>query len=130
MDLMEQYKKEMIEKKIWAVIGVTDDESKFGYKIWKRLKQKGYTVYGINPKYTEINGEKIYKNLFELPEKPEVVNIVVNPKISNIQLDSIKKLDIKYVWFQPGTIDEIVLEKAEKLEFKFIYFECIYAELE
>ena len=41
--------------KNFAVIGVTPDKSKYGYKIYKRLKEKGYHTFGVSPKYQEIN---------------------------------------------------------------------------
>jgi len=37
--------------KNFAVIGVTNDTTKFGYKIYKRLKEKGFNTFGISPKY-------------------------------------------------------------------------------
>jgi len=129
MDIIEIYKKEMLDKKNWAIIGVTKDKNKFGYKIWKLLKARGYNVFGINPKYNEIDGEKIYDSINSLPVVPEVVNMVVNPNIALLQLDQVMKNKIEYVWFQPGTIDEIVLDKAELLNLKIVYYECVYADL-
>ena len=72
---------ELMKKKIWAVVGATTDKDKYGYKIYKELKEAGYKVYPISPKYEEIDGDKAYKSLRDLPEKPEVVDFVVNPKI-------------------------------------------------
>ncbi|MCT4663500.1 MAG: CoA-binding protein [Tissierellales bacterium] len=129
MDLFEKYKKEMLDKKIWAIVGVTENKERFGYKIWKLLRDRGYNVYGVNPKYSEIEGEKIYKTLADLPEKVEVVNVIVNPKISLLLLDEIEKQGIEYAWFQPGSLDEDVLDKAESTDLKFVYHECVYAEL-
>lgn len=129
MDLFEKYKKEMLDKKNWAIVGVTENKERFGYKIWKLLRDRGYNVYGVNPKYSEIEGVKIYKTLADLPEKVEVVNVIVNPKISLLLLDEIEKQGIKYAWFQPGSLDEDVLDKAESTDLKFVYHECVYAEL-
>ncbi len=129
MDEFYILKEEMKQKKKWAVVGVTENPDKFGYKIWKRLKEHGYTAYGVNPRYSEIEDEKIYSSLTDLPEEVEVVDMVVNPTLSLGFLDQIAQTNIKYVWFQPGTLDEAVLEKAEAMGLKFVYHECIYAEL-
>jgi len=122
-------KKEMLDLKKWAVIGVTDDNSKYGYKIFNKLNEKGYTVYGVNPKYDEINGAKIYDSVKDVPEKVDCISMVVNPKLSSKALDDIAELGIKYVWFQPGTFDEDVLDKAESLGLDIVYYDCVYVDL-
>lgn len=129
MNDLYELKEEMKSKKKWAVVGVTENHDKFGYKIWKRLKEHGYQVYAINPRYSEIEGEKVYSSILELPEKVDVINVVVNPTLSLNLLDEVEKTNIKNVWFQPGTLDEEVLVKAENLNLNIVYHECIYAEL-
>jgi uncharacterized protein len=122
-------KKEMLDFKRWAVIGFTDDKSKYGYKIFNKLKQKGYTVYGVNPKYDEIDNIKVYNSIKDVPEKVDCISMVVNPKLSSKALDDIAQLGIKYVWFQPGTFDEDVLNKAKTLGLDIVYHECVYVDL-
>lgn len=122
-------KEEMLKKKVWAVVGVTTKKDRYGYKIFKKLMEHDYETYGVNPKYEEIDGEKIYPNLKSIPKKVEVVDVVVPPKATLDLLDEIKELGIEYVWFQPGTFDEEVVEKAERLGFKSLFYDCVYAEL-
>lgn len=105
----------MLEKKVWAVVGATPNEEKFGYKLYKRLVETGYEVYGVNPVYDKIGDDVIYENLSSLPVVPEVLDIVVSPKRALPVLEEAAKLGIKYIWFQPGTYDDEVLQKAEEL---------------
>ncbi|SDK59299.1 CoA-binding protein [Natronincola ferrireducens] len=129
MDTIEKNKKEMLHRKVWAVVGATPDTEKFGYKIYKKLKAHGYTVYGINPKYEEIEGDKIYQSLKDLPQNLECVNMVVGPKVSKLILDEIKDLGIDYVWFQPGTFDEETIDKAEDFNLNIVYYDCVLVAL-
>ena len=103
---------EMKQKHIWAVIGVTQDKSKFGYKIYKKLLEHNKKVYAINPNYSEIDGNKCYKNLKALPELPEVLDFVVAPKYSKEYIKEAMELGIQNYWFQPGTHNKEVLEMA------------------
>ncbi|NMB08765.1 MAG: CoA-binding protein [Tissierellia bacterium] len=123
------FKEEMLNKKTWAVVGATANKDKYGYKIWKKLKEHNYEVYGVNPNYEEIEGDKIYSSLKDLPKKVDVIDLVVPPKISNNVLDQAKELDIEYIWFQPETFDDNIIEKAENLGFKILYNDCVLATL-
>lgn len=126
---MDSIKEEMLELKSWAVVGVSAKEERYGYKIWKILPKHDYAAYGVSPRYDEIDGEKIYDSLRDIPEKIDVVDVVVNPKISLELLDEIKDLGIEYVFFQPETYNDEVIEKAEKLGLKYLIGDCIYATL-
>ena len=124
MDLKET----MLEQRIWAVIGVTTDKDKFGYKIWKTLLDHDYQVYAVNPKYQDIYGEKCYPSLSALPVTPEVVDFVVPPHITNKNLEEAKTMGIEYAWFQPGTWNQEVLKQADALGIQHIE-DCVYATL-
>lgn len=126
---MKQNKEKMLEKKIWAVVGMTERKERFGYKIWKILKEHNYKAYGVNPNYEEIEGEKIYNTVLDLPEKPDVIDMVVNPIIAIKILDQAKEAGIKYIWFQPGSFNDEVIAKAKEMDFKILYDDCIYATL-
>jgi len=119
----------MVEMKKWALIGATPDKSKFGYKILMSLKEKGYIVYGINPKYDEIEGVRVYHSLKELPERVDVVNVLVNPNIALKVLDDILEHKIQNVWFQPGSYNSGVLNKGKINKLNMVYDECSYIEL-
>lgn len=102
-------KQSMLEKKIWAVIGANNDPDKFGNKIYKKLKSEGYTVYPANPMYDNVEGDKCYPDLASLPEKPEVLDMVVSPKRGKSFIEEAAKLGIKNIWLQPGTYDQELL---------------------
>ena len=119
----------MLNLKRWALLGATNDTTRFGYKIFRLLEDKGYTVYGINPKYASIDGIKLYKSIEELPEVIDGINIIVNPKIALESLPKIKAKGIKNVWFQPGSFNEEVIEEAKKLGFNIEVANCMHVEL-
>ena len=129
MENMLKNKEEMLKKKTWAVAGVTEKQDKFGYKIWKILKENNYETYGVNPNYDEIEGDKIYHSVKDLPKKVEVLDMVVSPKIAIPTLEEAKEAGIEYIWFQPGTYNDEVIEKAEELGFKILYNDCVYKVL-
>lgn len=102
----------MLEKKLWAVVGVTEDPAKYGNMIFKKLLSSGYRVYPVNPNYESVDGHPCYKNLSALPEKPDVIDMVISPKRGKLILEEAAGLGIENIWFQPGTYDEELLEFA------------------
>lgn len=121
----------MLAKKKWAIYGASPDQEKFGYKIPMRMKEHGYEVSGINKKYAgqEIGGMPVASSLAELSEKVDCIDVIVNPKISMQVIDEAKANGVEYLWFQPGTWDEEVIQKAESLGLKVVYNACVYAIL-
>lgn len=122
-------KSEMMDKKTWAVVGVTAKKDRYGYKIWKILGKHGYEVYGVNPNYIEIEGQKIYPNLKDLPIKVDVIDMVVRPSLASTTLDEAKELGIEYIFFQPGSYNDEIVKKASDLGFKYLINDCVYAIL-
>ena len=96
----------MLEKKVWAVVGANTDPEKYGNMIFRKLLRRGYRVFPVNPNYSEIEGQTCYKDLSSLPEKPEVIDMVVSPKRGRPILEEAARLDIKNIWFQPGTYND------------------------
>jgi predicted CoA-binding protein len=58
---------EILEKRSFAVAGVSREREKFGYKVYRALKTAGYTVYAINPNADTIDTDPCYPSLDNVP---------------------------------------------------------------
>ena len=114
--------------KVWAVVGVSADREKYGNIIYRDLRDANYTVYGINPKLTEIEGDPCYASLDVLPVKPDVVNVVVPPHVAESVVDHCIALSISRIWFQPGAESDAALAKAEAAGMEVVANACIMLE--
>lgn len=110
----------MLEKKVWAVVGVNEDPEKYGNMIYKKLKRHGYKVYPVNPKYQTIEGDKCYSSLSLLPEKPDVINMVVSPKVGKAIIEEAASLGTEYVWLQPGTYNDEIIKLINEKGLNFV----------
>ena len=118
--------KEFLKKEnIFAVIGVSRNKEKYGYKVYYDLKDAGYKVYPINPTTNKINNEKCYPSLNKLPEKPDVVVTVIPPEITYKIVEKCKELNIDKIWMQPGSESEKSIDFCKKNNIKVIYSACI-----
>ncbi len=111
---------DMLQLKKWAVVGANQNPEKYGNMIYRKLKRRNYQVFAVNPRYIEIDGDPCYKSLTDLPEKPDVINMVVAPALAKNFLQEAAALGIRNVWFQPGTTDESVLALAADLELSVV----------
>jgi uncharacterized protein len=128
MDTTDQIRA-MLDLKVWAVLGATDNEDKFGYKIFKLLKKAGYKVFPVNPGLESVLGEKCFPSLSALPVKPDAVNFVVPPKVGEPIIAECAALGIRNVWLQPGANADNVVNAAKKEDLNVIHKSCILVEL-
>lgn len=111
---------QMLEKRVWAVVGATQNLEKYGNKIYRKLKMRGYKVYPVNPNFDTVDGDPCYKDLSALPEKPEVINMVVNPRVGEKVIEEAAALGVEYVWLQPGSHDEKLMDLIREKELQAI----------
>lgn len=116
----------MLDKNlIYAVVGASSNEEKYGYKIFKDLIEKNYNAIPINPKGGYIFNKKVFKSLLEVEIKPDMVIFVVKPEITEKILEEVKKLEIKKVWMQPGSESEKAIEYCNKNRISVIHNACV-----
>jgi predicted CoA-binding protein len=119
---------DMLTLHTWAVVGASTDKEKYGYKLYKKLKDHGYQVYPVNPGYDTIEGDKCYHSLSELPEKPEVIDMVVNPRIGIKVIDEADQLGIQNIWLQPGTHNDEIVKSIEQKGMQYVK-DCVLVAL-
>ncbi|WP_309493089.1 CoA-binding protein [Candidatus Hecatella orcuttiae] len=125
---LEKLVKDFLRQKIFAVVGASREAEKYGHKIYKNLKAKGYKVYPVNPKTREISGDPCYPSLAELPEKPDVVDIVVPPPVAFTVVKDCKALGLERIWLQPSSESQDVLRYCAQEGLKCIHGVCIMEE--
>lgn len=70
---MEKLINECIGRRTWAVVGASNDASKYGNRIFRKLMGRGYNVYGVNPKGGMIDNHQLYPDLKSLADKVKVM---------------------------------------------------------
>ena len=59
---------------------------------------------------------------------PEVVDMVVPPTRGKKYIEEAAKLGVEFIWFQPGSESEELIEKAKNLGLKVIHNTCVMLE--
>ena len=108
-----------------AVIGATDDPAKYGSRIYRDLKAKGFKVLAVNPNRDTVDGDPAYPTLVDLPERPTILNFVVPPPTTLQVLRRARRLGHTNVWIQPGAESPEVLEELESGGYSYLANACI-----
>jgi uncharacterized protein len=112
----------------YAIIGASNNEEKYGYKVLKDLLNKGFNVIPFNIKEKEILGLKVYCSLSDYyidNQKIDVVIFIVPSKITETVLLEVKKLNINKVWMQPGSESQDSIEYCKENNIELIHNDCI-----
>ncbi|MGI6208595.1 MAG: CoA-binding protein [Anaerolineae bacterium] len=115
---------DFVSRRSWAVVGVSSNPEKFGYKVFATLLDSGYQVQGVNIKDGEVLGHRIYPSLADLPEKPEVVNVVVPPRATEQIVRQCAELGLTRVWMQPGAESEEAIRFCKDNGIEVVWDAC------
>lgn len=121
---MDNQKKmeQMLNEKVWAVIGATPNPNKVANQIYHTLLDHGYETYAVNPNYTEMeDGSKCYGALADLPKVPNCIDFVVPPAVTLKHLEEMDSAIYPNIWLQPGTYDDQVVAFAEEKGFQVVH---------
>jgi len=111
-----------------AVIGVSNNHEKWGYKVYRSLKNSGFKVYPVNPKHEKIDSDRCYPDLRSIPEKIDEVITVVPPEITENVVKICKELGIGKVWMQPGSESEDAIRFCEENGINVIHDACFVVD--
>ncbi len=87
----------LAQKKI-AVVGVSDRRETGCNAGYRRFKEAGYVVTAVNPRLTTFEGAPCYPDLKSIPERPDAVFILANPKVTEQIVQQCVDLGIRQVW--------------------------------
>ena len=103
-----------------AVLGASKDRSKFGNKAVRAYRDRGFEVFPVNPRESEIEGIKVYPSIKDLPKRPNLISVYLPPPILLKLLPDIAQVGCDELWLNPGTESSEVLAAAEGLGLQVI----------
>ena len=102
---------EFLNQKRIAVTGVSSHPEGHGSNaVYTRLRERGYTVFAVNPNAESAEGDPTYPNLAAIPGGVDAVVIATAADRAPATMREIVDLGIKYAWmhraFGPGSVSE------------------------
>lgn len=114
MENMRAAAGEFLGQRRIAVAGVSREEGQAANAIYRRLREAGFTVYAVNPRAEEVEGDRCYPSVAELPEPVEGVLIVTHPDVAPAVARDCARAGVRRVWlhrsFGAGSVSNEAVE--------------------
>ncbi len=99
-----------------AVTGVSRTQKTHGSNtVYRRLRERGYEVFAVNPNADEVEGDRCYKDLRSIPGGVDAVVIATRPEIAEDTMRECAELGVKHVWMHWGAGASSVSDTATEL---------------
>lgn len=103
-----------------AIIGASNDRTKFGNKAVRAFRQQGYEVFPVNPKEEAVEGLPAFKSIAAVPVRPQLISVYLPPPVLLKVLPEIAAKGCDELWLNPGTESDEVLAAASRLKLNVI----------
>jgi predicted CoA-binding protein len=100
-----------------AIIGLSDNPEKHSYRVASYFQTKRFKIIPVNPKLTEVLGEKAYQDLLSIPKeiKIDIVDVFRRPdEVLPHLKEVLERGGISTVWLQEGVGSKEAEDFAKK----------------
>ena len=111
-----------------AVVGLSSNPMRPSNGVAAYLKRAGYRIIPVNPKESEVLGERCYARLEDVPEKIDIVDIFRRSEYVPEIVESAIQIGATTVWMQEGVIHEEAAERARNAGLKVVMDRCTLKE--
>jgi predicted CoA-binding protein len=105
MQSIAQAAKDFLSKRRIAVTGVSRShpQEHGGNAVYRHLRAAGYEVFAVNPNADEVEGDRCFHDLEEIPRGVDAVVIATSPTHADETMRRCAELGIRDVWMHRGT---------------------------
>ncbi len=118
--------------RVIAIVGESNDHYYTSYQVAQYLKKMGYTVYPVNPNITEVEGDRSYPSLVEVPEPIDIVDVFRKPIHLDKIVDQAIAVGARILWAQLDVVSSSQEPEGKALAggMKVVSNRCIRTEHE
>lgn len=102
-----------IAGKRFAVVGASQDRTKYGNKVLRVYQQNERDVVPVNPKADQVEGVKAYADLSSIPGEIDGVSIITPPAVTEQVVKDAVARGIRNIWMQPGAESQAAIKLAK-----------------
>jgi len=122
-----ELKQLLTDATVIAMVGASSNPEKASHGIMQKLQRAGYRVIPVNPRETEILGERSYASLVDIPERIDIVDVFRRAEDTPAIADEAVTIGAKALWLQTGIVNEDAAARAKKGGLVVVMDACIGA---
>ena len=115
----------ILKLKTIAIVGMSPKPERASHYVAKYMREKGYTIYPVNPGHDKISGIDCYPDLKSIPDSIDVVDIFRRSEFAPLIVASTIAIGAKAVWMQDTVIHEEAGKKAEDAGLLVVMDDCM-----
>src|SRR5947209_18910249 len=112
-----------------AVVGLSNNPMRPSFGVSRFLQRQGYRIIPVNPKETEMLGERAYPSVKDVPDEIDLVDIFRRPARVPEVIDDARAKGIRHIWMQEGVVNHEAARKAEDAGMSVVMDRCILKEM-
>ena len=131
-DYSQDYLSDILRSvKTIAMVGASNDKTKFSYGVLRVLHETGYDMIPVNPNpnVTEIRGLPVYRSLQEIDRPVDMVEVFRPSGELHAIAEQAIAIGAKVLWGQIGVFDDRAAKLAEDAGLKVVMDRCPKIEL-
>lgn len=119
---------EINRQKTLAIVGLSGKEARPSYRLALKMQRLGYKIIPVNPRETEILGEKAYPDLNSIPIPIDIVQVFRSPEAAIGVAKEAVKVKPKLFWLQEGVVSPEAAEIVREAGIQVVQNRCTYKE--
>lgn len=119
---------EINRQKTLAIVGLSGKEARPSYRLARKMQRLGYKIIPVNPRETEILGEKAYPDLNSIPIPIDIVQVFRSPEAAIGVAKEAVKVKPKLFWLQEGVVSPEAAEIVREAGIQVVHNRCTYKE--
>ena len=118
----------LTEARTIAMVGASSSPDRPSHGIMKKMLAAGYRVFPVNPRETEVLGQKAFASLRDIPEKVDIVDVFRRAEDTPSIADEAVAIGAKAIWLQSGISNDETARRAEAGGLLAVMDACIGVE--
>ncbi len=123
----DQLRTVLTDAKTIAMVGASSNPEKPSYRIFGQLLAAGYRVIPVNPRETEVHGQRAVASLADITEPVDIVDVFRRSEDTPSIADEAIAAKAKVLWLQLGVANEDAAARATAAGLTVIMDKCIGA---
>ncbi len=111
-----------------AVVGLSAEPNRPSYQVAKYLRDHGYKIVPVNPKYPKILSQKSYPDLESIPFAVDMVDVFRKSQDCASVAQQAVAIGARVLWLQQGVVNEEARQIALAAGLTVVMDRCVKIE--